>query len=65
MRMDSSSFLKIRMGIKTIECVKYLWNSMKSNEDYEKGIDYFIHLFIKREEYAIISPIDKIIEYAS
>lgn len=48
-----------------IECTKLLWDSMKSNEDYEKGIDYFIHLFIKREEYAIISPMDRFMEYAS
>lgn len=48
-----------------IKCTKFMWDSMKSNDDFEKGIDYFIHLFLKREEYATIAPINKFMRYAS
>lgn len=47
-----------------IRCEKLLWNSMQSNNDYEKGLDYFIHLFINREEYAMLVPVNRFMEYA-
>lgn len=48
-----------------VNCCKYLWDNMNNKTDYEKAIDYFIHLFIKREQYVILAPVDKFIDYVS
>ena len=48
-----------------VECTKCLWNSMKRDEDFEKGLDYFLHLFIKNEDYAVMAPLDLFMKYAS
>lgn len=44
---------------------KLLWKNVQIDEDIEKGIDYFIHLFIVQEQYAIIAPMDQFIDYAT
>lgn len=51
--------------INRVRASKYLWINMVTESDIEKGIDYFIHLFICREEYAIIAPVDRFINYLS
>ncbi|SCW50891.1 hypothetical protein SAMN05660484_01368 [Eubacterium ruminantium] len=58
-------FLKKKLPkLYEVACSKLLWDSMSNREDFERGIDYFIHLFIKREEYAIMTPMDKFMDYA-
>lgn len=42
---------------------KLLWENVNSNSGIENGIDYFIHLFIEQEEYAIIAPVHKFVDY--
>ena len=42
---------------------KIMWNNMTFETYIEEGIDYFIHLFIQREDYAVIAPMDKFMDY--
>lgn len=51
--------------INRVRASKLMWISTEKEADIERGIDYFIHLFICREEYAIIAPVDRFIEYLS
>lgn len=48
-----------------IRYVKIMWNNMAYDTYIEEGIDYFLHLFFKREDYAVIAPMQKFINYFS
>lgn len=42
---------------------KIMWNNMTFETYIEEGIDYFLHLFIQREDFAVIAPMKKFMEY--
>ena len=42
---------------------KVMWDNMRFETYIEEGIDYFIHLFVQREDYAVIAPMNKFMDY--
>lgn len=40
-----------------------LWYNMNYKTYIEEGIDYFLHLFIQREEIVVIAPMEKFMDY--
>lgn len=40
-----------------------MWKNVSKNHEIEAAIDYFLELFVIREEYATIAPINKFVEY--
>lgn len=42
---------------------KIMWNNMTFETYIEEGIDYFLHLFIQREDFAVIAPMQKFMDY--
>lgn len=46
-----------------IRYTKIMWDNMTYETYIEEGIDYFIHLFIQREDFAVIAPMIKFMDY--
>lgn len=46
-----------------IRISKIMWDNMTYESYIEEGIDYFIHLFIQREDFAVIAPMSKFMGY--
>lgn len=46
-----------------IRISKIMWDNMTYESYIEEGIDYFIHIFIQQENYAVIAPMNKFIGY--
>lgn len=42
---------------------KVMWDNMTFETYIEEGIDYFLHLFIQTEDFAVIAPMDKFMDY--
>lgn len=46
-----------------IRYTKVMWDNMNFETYIEEGIDYFLHLFIQREDIVIIAPMQKFVDY--
>lgn len=55
-RNDVSSIMKNRFAQK-------MWKNISEGHEMEASIDYFLKLFVIREDYAMVAPINKFIEY--
>lgn len=49
--------------INSIRAAKWFWNIMESCQEVERGLDYFIQLFIQNEDVVIIAPIRNFIAH--
>lgn len=48
-----------------VRYLKVMWYNMTFETYIEEGIDYFLHLFIQRKDFAVIAPMDKFMDYFS
>lgn len=48
-----------------VRYLKVMWYNMTFDTYIEEGIDYFLDLFIKRKDFAVVAPIDKFMDYFS
>lgn len=45
--------------------IKVMWDNVSYDTYIEEAIDYFLHLFFIREDYAVIAPMEKFMNYFS
>ena len=55
----------MKIPVYKIRYIKIMWDNVSYDTYMEQAIDYFLHLFFIREDYAVIAPMQKFMNYFS